>query len=144
MLALNDANALSCVETTANEAFDDAAAVFSGTVIKANSHSYTIDVEDVYKGNVTETVKVKGSEWDRGFKVNQMLLIYTDQTALGHYKLDLCSRTGSFKNLEYDVQGMTPAKPESDPFLKAPIWAGIISIGAVTAVVFFRKKGQKH
>ena len=112
-ITINPVFALSCAGPAFQEEFENSDAVFIGVVDEQeiDSHSgfnsYTVTVEQVFKGNPRDTVKIKS---DLGFGIilieNWRYLIFANDMR-NHFKIDLCTRSD-----------IVPPIPNSDEMMK--------------------------
>ena len=114
------AYACSCVPPPPpKQSLDNASAVFSGKVTKTEKTDFqlkaTIQVENVWKGDVTETTVVttcsNGACCGFGFAEGESYLIYAFKPANADFSANMCSRTKRLADAGDDLKELGAGQP---------------------------------
>lgn len=112
LLSTAEAFGCSCVAITPSEAFDQAQAVFTGTVIKARKAEWVVSVDRVWKGELKAKIVLRDalarSSCASHFKRGVSYLFLIDVNERREYSPQVCTWTTRLKTIKVRFAGDEP------------------------------------
>lgn len=112
LLATDEAFGCSCAAITPSEAFDQAQAVFTGTVIKARKAEWVVSVDRVWKGELKAKIILRDalarSSCASHFKRSVGYLFLIDVSERSTYSPQVCTWTTRLKTNKVRFAGDEP------------------------------------